>query len=211
MKPINFRFSKIVQGFTLGALLILPRVASAADPGTLALDPKGSSLKFYCESFLHNFHGDAREFSGSAVVNPEAVPPIQNATLRFKTGALTTFIKDRDAKMFEWMKVNANPEATFELRSVKLTGGDCKTADAGHPAEFKVAGTLTLCGVQQPIEGTAKGWREKDRLVVTGETVVDTLKFGLPQIRMAVLTVGTNVKTSYLFSFVLPPVYAGGS
>jgi hypothetical protein len=44
-------------------------------------------------------------------------------------------------------------------------------------------------------------------LIVTGETVVDTLKYGLPQIREAFMTVGTNVKTSYRFTFILPPEY----
>ena len=208
MLSILSRFSITIPVLAIGALLSLSQVASAADPTTIALDPKGSSLKFFCESFLHNFHGEAKEFSGSALLNPEAPTPIQNATLRFKTASLTTFIKDRDSKMYDWMKVSAHPEATFQLTSVKLTSGDCKAADAAHPAEFAVAGTLMLSGVQQPIEGTAKGWREKDRLVVTGDTVVDTLKFGLPQIRMTVLTVGTNVKTSYRFSFVLPPDYA---
>ena len=157
---------------------------------------------------MHNFHGEAKEFTGSAVVNTDAAPPIQKATLRFKTAELTTFIKSRDEQMYDWLKVKTNPDATFQLQSVKLIGGDYKSADAQHPAEFNVSGTLTLNGVQHPIGGTAKGWRENDRLIVTGETVVDTLKYGLPQIRMAVLTVGTNVKTSYTFSFVLPSAYA---
>jgi len=209
MHTNSFRFlSKFIPAIAFGALLIGTRVAGAADADTLAVDPKASSLKFFCESFLHNFHGEAREISGNASVSAAMEPPIQNATLHFKLGTMTTFIKDRDAKMYEWLNVNANPEALFQLQSVKLIGGDSKAADPQHPAEFHVAGLLTLNGVAQPLEGVAKGWRDKGRLVVEGEAVVDTLKFGLPQIRMAVLTVGTKVKTSYTFSFVLPPVYA---
>ena len=47
-----------------------------------------------------------------------------------------------------------------------------------------------------------------NRLIVTVETVVETLKYKLPQVRMLALTVGTNVKTVYTFSFVLPETYA---
>ena len=190
------------------ATLLLARVAGASDSNTLPLDPKGSSLKFFCESFMHNFHGEAWDFTGSAVLTPEATPPIQKATLRFKTAELTTFIKGRDEKMYEWLHVKAKPEAMFQLQSVRLTGGDYQSADAQHPAQFKVSGTFFLNGASQPVAGTARGWREKDRLVVTGETVVDTLQYGLPQIRVAILTVGTNVKVAYTFRFVLPSAYS---
>jgi len=208
MHSIPCRYSKVISGFTFGALLLLVQVASAADPNTLPLDLNGSSLKFFCESFMHNFHGEAKEFTGSAAVDTGATPPIQTATLRFKTVALTTFLKDRDEKMYGWLNVKVNPDATFKLQSVKLIGGDYKAADAQHPAQFNVSGTLTLNGVNHPVGGMAKGWREKDRIIVTGETVVDTLNYGLPQIRMAILTVGTNVKIAYTFNFVLPPDYA---
>ncbi len=208
MHTIPFRYSKVIYGFTLGALLFLTQIANAADPTLLPLDPKGSSLKFFCESLMHNFHGEAREFSGSATMDIDAAPPIQKATLRFKTASLTTFIKGRDEKMYDWLKGTLNPDVSFQLQSVKLIGGDYKAADAQHPAQFNVSGTLKLNGVNQRIEGTAKGWREKDRVIIAGETIVDTLKYGLPQIRMAILTVGTNVKIAYNFSFVLPPVYA---
>lgn len=208
MHTIPSVYSKVIAALILGTLLISARIVSAADSISLPLDPKGSSLKFSCESFLHNFQGEAKEFTGSAELDTEAAPPIQKATLRFKTAALTTFVKARDQKMYEWLNVKVNSDATFQLKSVKLVGGDFKQADAQHPAQFSVVGTLTLHGVKQPIEGTAKGWREKDHVIVSGDAVVDTLKYGLPQIRMAVLTVGTNVKTSYTFSFILPPVYA---
>lgn len=157
---------------------------------------------------MHSFHGEARNFTGSATLESGANPPVQRATLHFKTAALTTFNNDRDKKMWEWLKIDAHPEATFTLESVKPIEGDGQKADAAHPARFQVAGTLTLNGVKQAVAGTAQGWREKDRLIVSGNTVLDTLKYGLPQIRQAFLTVGTNVKTSYRFTFILPAEYA---
>lgn len=175
---------------------------------TLPLDSKASSLTFAGDAFMHTFHGEARNFTGNAVLEAGATPPVQKATLHFKTAALTTFNNDRDKKMWEWLKIDTHPDATFALEKVKLIEGDAEKADASHPARFQVTGTLTLNGVQQSITGSAQGWRDKDRLVVSGSTVIDTLKYGLPQIRQALLTVGTNVKTSYRFTFVLPAEFA---
>jgi len=208
MKTVSSRYFKTIAALTLGAALFSARPVSAADAGTFPLDSRESSLKFFGETLMHNFHGEAKEFSGSAMVSPDAAPPIQHATLHFKTAALTTFLGMRDKKMRSWLNVEANPEATFQLQSVKRISGDYKAADAAHPSEFKVAGVFTLNGARQPITGTAKGWREKNRLVVSGETVVDTLKYGLPQISVMALPVATNVKISYTFSFALPPAYA---
>ena len=161
-------------------------------------------MTFIGDAFLHNFHGEARDFSGNALLDPNAVPPVQQAVLRFKTASLTTFQTQRDQKMREWLKIDAHPDATFRLESVALVDGDAQKAVAAHPAKFLVRGELSLNGVKQPISGNALGWRDKDRLIVTGETVLDTLKYRLPQIREAFLTVGTQVKTSYRFAFILP-------
>ena len=103
-----------------------------------------------------------------------------------------------------WLNIKAYPEAIFQLESVKVLTGDYKTASPAQPAKFAVFGTLTLNGVKQPLSGTAQGWRENDRVIVAGETTVDTMKHGLPQIREMVLTVGRNVNTAFRFSFVLP-------
>lgn len=179
-----------------------------AESINLPLDPKGSTLTFVGDSFLHSFHGEAKEFTGSAELDTTAIPAVQRATLHFKTASLTTFHNGRDQKMREWLKINTHPDATFTLESVKLVDGNVQKANAQHPAKFTVSGKLNLNGVKQPTGGSALGWREGDRLIVSGETTVDTLKHGLPQIREAFMTVGTNVKTTYRFSFALPPDFA---
>jgi len=195
----------------VAAALWLAGLATALVHGeTLPLDPGDSSLTFIGDSLLHRFHGEAKEFSGSAELERNAAPPIQKATLRFKTATLTTFQSDRDRKMRDWLKVSLHPEATFHLESVTLTGGDYKAASPTQPARFQVSGAITLNGVKQPLSEHVLGWRDKDHVVVSGETTIDTLKFGLPQIReAAVLTVGTNVKVAFRFSFVLPAELAG--
>jgi len=203
------RFGNLIRFHLGGAATVLACLAGTTASGeTLALDPKGSSLTFIGESFLHNFHGEAKEFTGSAEVEKDAVPPIQKATLHFKTAALTTFSDQRDQNMRNWLNIKVHPDATFQLESVKVMSGDYKTASPSQPAKFEVHGTLTLNGVKQPLSGRAQGWREKERLIVAGETTIDTSRHGLPQIKEAILTVGKNVKTSYHFSFVLPPDYS---
>jgi len=196
-----------LRNILLGVLGLLCAGASYADQ-VLPLDPADSSFHFIGDSFLHSFHGEAKEITGSAILNSSATPPIQTAMLAFRSARLTTFNDERDAKMKDWMAIGIHPEVDFDLEKVTPISGDYSTATATHPTRFGVAGTLTLNGVKQRITGEALGWREKDRLVVTGDIVVNTLNFGLPQIRMAIITVAPEVKTSYRFSFKLPPELA---
>jgi polyisoprenoid-binding protein YceI len=202
------RFGNLIRPLAAAATALASLAGAIASAETLALDPRGSSLTFVGEAFLHNFHGEAKEFTGSAEVEKDAVPPIQRATLHFKTASLTTFSPQRDQNMRDWLNIKVHPDATFQLESVKVIAGDYKSASSSQPAKFEVRGTLTLNGVKQPLSGTAQGWREKDRVIVAGETNVDTSRHGLPQIRQAILTVGQNVKTAYRFSFVLSADYS---
>jgi polyisoprenoid-binding protein YceI len=198
--------SVILLLLVASSLLFEAAITQAAQ--TIDLDAAGSSVKFVGDSFLHSFHGEAKDITGSAELDGATVPPVQKATLHFKTAALTTFHKERDQKMFAWLGIALHPDAHFSLQSVKPVEGDYQNADAQHPARFAIRGSFTLNGVKEPMAGFALGWRDKDRLIISGETIVDTLKHGLPQIREAFLTVGTDIKVTYRFSFILPRDYA---
>ena len=164
--PMRLRLLVMISPRLRAAALLLTCLAGSAAHGeTLPLDPKGSSLTFAGEAFLHNFRGEAKEFDGSAVLNGRR-SPIQRATLHFKMAALTTFHEQRDQNMRSWLNIKAYPEATFQLERVKVLTGDYKTASPAQPAKFAVFGTLTLNGVKQPLSGTAQGWRENDRMIV---------------------------------------------
>ena len=139
------------------AFLLTCLAGSEAHGETLPLDLKGSSLTFTGEAFLHNFRGEAKEVEGNAVIEREAVPPIQRATLHFKMAALTTFNEQRDQNMRTWLNIKAYPEAAFQLERVKVLTGDYKTASPAQPAKFAVFGTLTLNGVKQPLSGYCTG------------------------------------------------------
>ncbi len=190
-------------GRPLALVLACLVVTASATAESLPMDSKNSSLTFVGQAFLHDFRGEAKEMSGSAEFDETAAPPIQRATLEFRTTALTTFRSDRDKKMQEWLKVDLHPVAIFRLDSVSVVSGNYREARAGNPATFEVRGTLTLNGVKQPISGRAQGWREGGRLIVSGEATVNTPDFGLPEVREMFMTVGPKVKTSYRFTFLL--------
>ena len=63
-------------------------------------------------------------------------------------------------------------------------------------------------GTRHSVRRLAEGWREGNHAVISGEATIDTLEYGLPQIRTAFMTVGTNVKVTYHFVFLLPPEYS---
>src|SRR5438105_2292174 len=132
------RSSSLSHGirFTLAVLHAFFACSVFARAGeSIEIDPHGSSVKFVGDAFLHSFHGEAKDVTGSAEIDNAAVPPVQKANLHFKTAALTTFHKERDQKMWGWLQTAVHPEALFSLEGVKPVQGDYQHADAGHPAK----------------------------------------------------------------------------
>jgi len=201
MKQAWSPFSTLACGVTLIFLSATHAALAAVD---LPLDSKNSTLKFVGESFMHDFEGQAREFSGSAVFNNSATPPIQEAHLFIKTASLTTHHAGRDKKMDEWLDIKTHPKAVFDLTQVRLLSSSYAKASAAHPAKFAVTGTFILNDKPEPLSGEAEGWREGNTVIVSGNIDVDTLKHGLPQIRESFMTVGTKVHVQYRLVFTLP-------
>jgi polyisoprenoid-binding protein YceI len=202
---MHARFPKrTFRGWRLTALgvLVFQLYVVTASARTLRIDTKDSSLTFTVDATLHKFNGEAVEFTGSAETG-NAVQPIRNATLHFSTASITTFHRERDRNMREWLNVKLHPRATFRLGSIKLLSGDFESATSVRPARFAVSGAFTLNGVTRTIAGSALAWRQGNGVIVTGRITVDTLKYGLHQIKQAlVMTVGTKLKIAYRFAFV---------
>ena len=110
----------------------------------LPLDVKQSSLKFMGYAFMHDFNGEAKEFSGSAQADPQRPEIVVSAKIEIQAAKMTTFESARDRNMFEWLQVDVNPGISFQLKSVKLDKGDPATASKDHPAQFAVVGDFTL-------------------------------------------------------------------
>ena len=133
----------------------------------LPLDVKQSSLKFTGHAFMHDFDGEAQDFSGSALADPQSPEIVISAKIEIQAAKMTTFESARDRMMFEWLHVELNPGISFDLKSVKLAKGDPASATKDHPAQFTVAGDFTLNKATKPLETNALGWREGKLLIVT--------------------------------------------
>jgi polyisoprenoid-binding protein YceI len=169
------------------------------------LDTKQSSLTFTGHAFLHDFNGEAKEFSGSAQMEARKPELVLSAGIDIPAAKMTTFESARDRNMFDWLKVDANPSIRFQLTRVVVLKGNPATATKDQPAQFTVSGNFTLNKTMKPLQAQALGWREGKWLVVTGTTSVDTLDHGLPIVRQLFMTVGKDVDVAFHLVFDLPP------
>lgn len=186
--------------------LVLAALASGLIYGQeVPLDENQSSLKFTGHAFLHDFNGEAREFTGSAKVDAQKPELVTSAKINIAAAKMTTFDPGRDHDMFKWLHVDVIPGISFELTHVASTDGKAATATKDHPAEFLVSGKFTLNNVAKPLQTQALGWREGKWLVVTGTTSVDTAAHGLPIIQQFFMTVGKDVDIKFHLVFDLPP------
>jgi polyisoprenoid-binding protein YceI len=188
--------------FCLVFAISLTGLSRAADA---PLDLKQSSLKFTGHAFLHDFDGAAKDFQGSAQIDPAQPTLVRGAHLDFPAAGMTTFEDTRDGNMRDWLHVGTHPEIEFQLTTVLPLKGDPAKATRDNPAQFTVRGTLTLNGTTRPLETTAAGWREGNALVVTGTTRIDTTAYGLPIIKQLFLTVDKEVDIAFHLVFDLPP------
>jgi polyisoprenoid-binding protein YceI len=186
-------------------LLVALWISVVARGSEAQLDVKDSSLKFTGHAFLHDFDGEAREFSGSAQVDVSKPELVVGARINIAAAKLTTFVDARDRNMFKWLQVDANPDVSFELSKVKLLKGDAASATEEHPAQFAVSGIFTLNKTAKPLEAQALGWRKGEFLVVTGKTNINTVDHGLPIVQQLFMTVDKEVDIDFYLVFKLPP------
>ena len=184
----------------LASLLLLPTALLAVEA---PLNVTQSSLKFTGHAFMHDFNGEAKQFNGSAEMDPKK-PTVESAKIEIKAARMTTFESERDHEMLAWLHVDVNPDLSFHLTRVTVVSGDPGRATKDHPAQFTVQGTFTLNHVSKPLEAQADGWREGDLLVVAGKTKVDTASYGLPIIKKFFMTVGKDVDVDFHLAFDLP-------
>jgi polyisoprenoid-binding protein YceI len=187
---------------SLALVLLFAGFAHAID---VPLDVKQSSLKFTGHAFMHDFDGEAKEFSGIAQMDPKRPEIVLSAKLEIQAARMTTFESARDRNMFDWLHVDVNPAIDFQLKSVKLLKGDLASATKEHPAQFAVGGDFTLNKITKPLEAQALAWREGKCLVVTGATKINTVDHGLPIVRQPFMTVDKEVDVAFHLVFDLPP------
>lgn len=174
---------RLLCWFAASALATAPL---AAAPQKLLVDHAASKVAFEARATMHSFDGwidswdlDLRMPDGGEL--PDVVV--------FKGNGLTmtTDHKKRDEEMHHWMEHDKLPDVEFRVKSF-----------SGTPAARVADGDLTLHGITMPISIPVTLKREGDALTVTGEVVVDTSKFGLPQFRkFGMLSVDTEVRVNF--------------
>jgi polyisoprenoid-binding protein YceI len=183
------------------ALFVILFVAARALADDTPLDEQASSLKFTGHAFLHDFHGEAKEFHGAAQIDLARPELVRSARIDVTTAKLTTFEDARDRNMETWLNVTANPNIRFELTNVIPLAGDLAHATKANPAQFTLRGTLRLNRVSKPLETTASAWRDGKNLVVEGTAQIDTEDHGLPVVRTLFLTVDKQVDIAFNLVF----------
>lgn len=184
------------------AIVLLAAVPLRSE--NIGLDQKDSSVKFTGHAFLHDFNGEATEFSGSAEFNPASSGLAPNAKISITAGKLTTHNKGRDRAMYQWLRVDQNPAIAFAVTRVLSMDGKAALATAEHPAQFMVFGNLTLNKVTKPVQTQVAGWQDGNLLVVTGATQIDTTDYGLPVIKRFWMAVDKEVDINFHLVFDLP-------
>jgi len=181
----------------LAAILLAARALADDTP----LDEQASTLKFTGHVFLHDFHGEAKEFHGAAEIDLKRPEVVRTARLDIATAKMTTFEDARDRNMRTWLNVTANPNIRVQLTKVIPLSGDLAHATQANPAKFTVRGTLKLNRVEKPLETTANAWRDGPRLVVEGTAQIDTTEHGLPVVQTLFLAVDKKVDIAFHLVF----------
>ena len=188
----------------IGSLILILLLSGWAHALEVPLDTKQSSLKFTGHAFLHDFDGEAKQFSGSAQIDAPKPQTVLSAQIDIQAAQLTTFESARDRNMRDWLHVDANPAITFKLNRLIPVKGNPATATKDHPCLFTVTGDFTLNKMTKPLQTQALGWREGKWLVVTGTAQIDTVDHGLPIVKQLFLTVDKQVDVSFRLVFDLP-------
>ncbi len=201
-----------LQGVRIGYVVVMKvaillawvLLATPVPAGDAPLDPKLTSLKFTGHAFLHDFHGEAKEFRGTAQVDGASPQLVQGAAIDITAAKMTTFVDARDHNMYTWLHTGDNPDIRFALKQVKALNGDLADATKEHPARFAVSGVFTLNKVDKPLKTLARAWCEGKHLIVEGAATVDTVDHGLPVVRQLFLTVDEKVDVAFHLVFDLP-------
>jgi polyisoprenoid-binding protein YceI len=189
----------------IASLVVSLLLSSFSHATEVPLDVKQSFLKFTGHAFMHNFNGEAKEFSGNAQVDSLKPQIVLSAKIDVQAAKMTTFESARDRNMFAWLHVDATPDISFHLTKITPMNGEPAGATKDHPTQFTVGGDFTLNKTAKPLETQATGWREGKWLVVTGTTKINTADYGLPEIRQFFMTVDKQVDVAFRLVFDLPP------
>jgi len=171
--------------FALAACALVGAPLAAA-PQKLQVDHAASKVGFVAKATMHSFEGWIESWDIELSV-PEGAELPDVVVFKGNGATMTTDHTKRDAEMHHWMEHDTLPDVEFRLKQFSGT------------ATARVAeGDLVLHGVTTPISFPVTLTRDGAKLTITGDAIVDTAKFGLPQFRkFGMLSVATEVSVSF--------------
>jgi polyisoprenoid-binding protein YceI len=128
-------------------LAALALIAAAVAPGTYAVDPSASTLRYSITHKLHQVEGTSHEMEGKAIVRPDGsvITQVRAPIASFKSGD-----GNRDEHMLETMNVGSFPFVVFK-----------GVARAGE-GPVQLNGQLELHGVKKDVPVTVEVERQPD-------------------------------------------------
>jgi len=163
--------SKIGFGAGIALLASAALFASPAMAAQWAVDAATSTLSFEATQTGAAFTGQFKEFTAEIDFDP-ADPAAGSISATINPASFSSGASDRDGMIggAEWFDVATFPEAKFV--STGITAG----AEAGS---YVAAGTLTIKGVDVPVELPFTLAIDGTHAVADGELTLDRLAFGV--------------------------------
>jgi len=103
-----------------------------------------------------------------------ATPQVTSAELAFRFSDVKTGEDKRDKNMHDWQETEKFPDGHFKLSELA----------ADPEGGYVATGSFTFHGVTQPLQFPVQVMTEGEVMIIDGEVVIDTQKFGLPIIRL---------------------------
>lgn len=161
-------------------------MASMVSAGTMDVDAKKSWLKLDCKATGHSWTASVKTFTASVTGDDDSLVPTA-AQVKWKFSDIDSDEADRDTKMLDWLDATKNPTGVWKMTGQWKDGS----------GQQYVKGPLTIAGVSKEIVIPVTAKKAGNVVSLDGETWIDTTDFGLPIIKMLVLTVNPKVKISF--------------
>jgi len=152
----------------------------------LVLDEQRSFINFTVDALAHEVAGHVISFEAEMDFPHNTAFP-ESVQIRFKVTQLTTDHDERDTQMLNWLEAEKFPDAVFKLDFWEGSGST------------RIAyGSLTLHGVTRSVDIPVTLSTLGPRIILTGETAINTRDFRLPKVRRAmVVSVSPTVEISF--------------
>lgn len=160
--------------------------ALQAEPHTLALDPGSTEISFLLGATGHDVHGVLHLAEGHLGFDPEKGTAWGEMAIDARRAASGHAKRDRTMHR-KVLDSEAHPLITF--RAERLDGAVALDGDS----TFRIIGTVTLLGVEHPLELPVEAHIAGDRVDATATFPVPYVDWGLHNPSMVVLRVAKSV------------------